>query len=116
MNDLWKLPGDQWVVYTSNVELLKEFSSMRTLKLMATYSGVIKRHRAKQFIFPHNEELLKYICELTGINYDNVFLLRKKPGVSYRQLFPEELYQPHLFVVKNYESKKNKAKKVKQHE
>ncbi|MFZ5646602.1 MAG: hypothetical protein ACOY30_03170 [Bacillota bacterium] len=98
MNDLWALPSGDWVVYSDEEGVIKDFKTLADLEVITSYHGMLTRHRAMQFKFPGNDDLLRYICFMTGINYNRAVKLQKRPGTSYQNLFGKEVHQQPLFV------------------
>ncbi|MFZ5595974.1 MAG: hypothetical protein ACOY31_03045 [Bacillota bacterium] len=98
MNDIWTLPSGEWIVYSDEEKIIKDFKSLADLVVVTSYHGIIKRHRAVQFKFPDREDILRYVCHMAGFEYRRVVSLLKHPGISYSRLFGEVVYQPPLFA------------------
>lgn len=98
MNDIWVLPSGEWIVYSDDEQVIKDFKSLAGLQVIASYHGVIKRRRAVQFRFAYNEDLLRYICYKAGFDYSQVIKLSKRPGDSYNLVYSGRSHQPNLLV------------------
>jgi len=98
LNDIWALPTGEWVVYTDDRELIRDFQSLADLELVASYHGMFHRHRAVQFRFPQLEDVLQYVCYKAGFSLSRTLKLNKQPGASYKQLFGDVMHQPPLFI------------------
>ncbi|MFZ5631268.1 MAG: hypothetical protein ACOY40_00305 [Bacillota bacterium] len=98
MNDIWALPSGEWVVYSDEENIIRDFLSLADLEMVTSYHGIIKKHRAMQFKFPNNEDLLRYICFVAGFDYSQAVRLLRRPGTSYNHRFSGSTHQPPLFV------------------
>lgn len=98
MNDIWVLPSGEWIVYSDEEHIIRDFKSLSGLQVVTSYHGVIKRHRAVQYRFVHNEELLRYVCCKAGFDYGQVVKLLKRPGDSYNLVYSGRTHQPNLLV------------------
>lgn len=111
MNDIWALPTGEWVVYTDEDDLIKDFLTLTDLKVVTSYHGLLRKYRAMQFKFPNREDLLKYICCRSRFNYSHVIKLYRRPGNGYNYFFPEAVHQPSLFVDEGPRRKKSRKGK-----
>lgn len=98
MNDLWALPSGEWVVYSDEEAVIKDFKTLADLEIITSYHGMLSRRRALQFKFPNREDLLRYICFVSGFSYSRALRLQKHPGSGYHSLFGKDAHQPPLFV------------------
>ncbi|MFZ5644617.1 MAG: hypothetical protein ACOY46_13590 [Bacillota bacterium] len=110
MNDIWALPSGEWVIYTDEDDIIKDLLTLSDLKVVTSYHGIIKKHRAMQFKFPNREDLLMYICHAARFNYSKVLKIYKHPGTGYNDFFPDAVQQPTLFVEVNPRRKKDGKK------
>ncbi|NTW05193.1 MAG: hypothetical protein HGA27_03630 [Peptococcaceae bacterium] len=98
MNDIWILPSGKWIVYSDEEDVIKDFKSLKELEIITSYHGVFKKHRAFQFSFGNNNELLRYICYKARFNYQDALKMKSSPGISYNSKFEIETQQPSLLV------------------
>lgn len=98
MNDIWALPTGEWVVYSDQDEVIRDFISLADLKVVTSYHGLFKKHRAVQFRFANEEDILRYVCFVAGFNYSQVLRLIRRPGTGYNQTFGGAVHQPPLLV------------------
>lgn len=98
MNDIWALPSAEWVVYSDEKGIIKDFQSLADMEVVTSYHGLIRKHSAMQFKFPGQEELLRYVCFICGFNYSRAVRLLKNPGTRYNRAFAGSVHQPPLFV------------------
>ncbi|MCL6610176.1 MAG: hypothetical protein K6T66_01405 [Peptococcaceae bacterium] len=98
MNDIWALPSGEWVVYSDEEAVIRDFLSLADLEVVTSYHGMFKKHRAVQFKFAGREELLRYVCFMAGFDYGQAVKLLKRPGISYNRLFGDSAHQPPLFI------------------
>jgi len=98
MNDIWALPTGEWVVYSDEENIIKEYLTLADLKVITSYHGLFKKRRAVQFKFPNREDILRYICFVSGFNYGQAVKLLKRPGSNYNDLFGQSAHQPPLFI------------------
>ena len=98
MNDIWALPTGEWVVYSDEKNIIKEYLTLSDLKVITSYHGLFKKRRAVQFKFPNREDILRYICFVSGFNYGQAVKLLKRPGSNYNDLFGQSAHQPPLFT------------------
>ncbi|MCL6479540.1 MAG: hypothetical protein K6T65_14235 [Peptococcaceae bacterium] len=98
MNDIWALPSGEWVIYSDEENVIRDFMSLADLEIVTAYHGVLKKHRAMQFKFADNDHLLRYVCFVAGFEYSRAARLLRRPGTSYNHSFSGSTYQPPLFV------------------
>lgn len=98
MNDLWALPSGEWVIYSDEEDIIKDLKTLSDLEVVTSYHGMLKRYRAFQFKFPNKDDLLKYICFISGFNHSWAVKLKKRPGTGYNALFGKITHQPPLFM------------------
>ncbi len=111
MNDIWILPSGEWVVYSDEADIIKDFTSLADLEMVTTYHGIFKKHQAAQFKFIDNSELLKYVCYKAGFAYQQVMTMKKAPGTRYSHQFNLHTEQPCLLVEVEPVRKKNRKKR-----
>jgi hypothetical protein len=110
LNDIWALPTGEWVVYTDEDDVIKDYLTLADLKVVTSYHGMLKKYRALQFKFPNREDLLKYICCRSRFNYSHVKRLFHRPGNGYNDFFPEAVHQPSLFVEEKPRRKRGRSR------
>lgn len=98
MNDIWALPSGEWVVYSDEKDIIRDFLSLADMEVVTSYHGIIKKHSAMQFKFQNQKELLRYVCFMTGFSYGLTVRLLKTPGTSYKHAYAGIVYQPSLLV------------------
>lgn len=105
MNDIWYAGSEQWVVYSRDRDLIKDFATISEMQTVAKYFGSGRLPEAVQFIFSQGEDLrpgqclLYYICARAHFNFAQVLALTSMPpGTSYRSAYPDDNYQPEMFV------------------
>lgn len=116
MNDIWILPSGEWIIYSDEQDIIKDFKSLANLEVVTTYHGLFTRHRASQFKFIDQDNLLRYICFKARFDYERVLSMQKCPGVGYNQKFGREIQQPSLLVEvepKRVKSSKTHKKRIK---
>ena len=97
LNDIWALPSGEWVVYTDEKDVIKDFRTLTDLQVVTSYHGLLKKHMAMQYKFPNREDILRYICSRARFNYSHMLRLGKHPGTGYNDFFGEAAHQPPLF-------------------
>lgn len=98
MNDIWALPSGEWVLYSDEKSIIRDFLSLADMEVVTSYHGMIRKHSAMQFKFPNQEDILRYVCFMSGFNYSLVVRLQKNPGTSYKHAFAGREHQPPLLV------------------
>lgn len=111
MNDIWALPSGEWIVYSDEAAIIRDLQTLAELEVVTSYHGIFKKHRAVQFRFQGGEDLLKYVCFVSGFNHSQVLRLLKHPGTRYNDMFVGSVHQYSLF---NEAAEPRRKKKKKQ--
>ena len=112
MNDIWVLPSGEWIVYSDEEDVIKDFSSLTDLQIVTSYHGLFKKHRAMQFRFINQPDLLHYICFKAGFNYNKTIKLTRTPGSRYNSVYSNSVTQPPL-LIEFIPNRKKDAKTIK---
>lgn len=110
MNDIWALPSGEWIIYSDENGVIRDFMTLADLEVVTSYHGIMSRHRAVQFKFRGGEDLLRYVCVMSGLDYVSVGKLAKTPGVRYNDVFGDSIHQTPLFVATSPRRKKKRQR------